>query len=74
MKYNNIIKNIYSALLGIFEFIVDMLITLLTIYTVNTFFDKSLVITIISYIILASGLTYGINDIIEKYRENKNGN
>lgn len=74
MKYNNIIKNIYSALLGIFEFIVDMLITLLTIYAVNTFFDKSLVITIISYIILASGLTYGINDIIEKYRENKNGN
>lgn len=74
MKYNNIIKNIYSALLGIFEFIVDMLITLLTIYAVNTFFDKSLVITIISYIILASGLTYGINDIIEKYLENKNGN
>ena len=74
MKYNNIIKIIYAAFLGIFEFMVDILITILTIYAINTLFDKSLVITIISYIILASGLTYGINDIIEKYRENKNGN
>lgn len=74
MKYNNIIKIIYATFLGIFEFIVDILITILTIYAINTLFDKSLVITIISYIILASGLTYGINDIIEKYRENKNGN
>lgn len=74
MKYNNIIKIIYATFLGIFEFIVDILITILTIYAINTLFDKSLVITIISYIILVSGLTYGINDIIEKYRENKNGN
>ena len=73
MKYNNIIKIIYSTFLGIFEFIVDLLITLLTVYIINTVFDKSLVITIISYIILISGLTYGINDIIEKYKENKNG-
>ena len=73
MKYNNVIKIIYSTFLGIFEFIVDILITLLTIYAINVLFDKSLIITIISYIILASGLTYGINDIIEKYKENKNG-
>lgn len=74
MKFNNIIKIIYSTFLGIFEFIVDLAITLLIIYIINTIFDKSLVITIISYIILVSGLTYGINDIIEKYKENKNGN
>ena len=73
MKFNNIIKIIYSTFLGIFEFIVDLAITLLIIYIINTVFDKSLVITIISYIIFVSGLTYGINDIIEKYKENKNG-
>ena len=73
MKYERVIKIIYAILLGTFEFIVDMLITLLTIYAINTLFEKTLVITIISYIILASGLTYGINDIIEKYQENKNG-
>jgi len=73
MKFNNIIKIIYSIFLGIFEFIVDLAITLLIIYIINFVFDKSLVITIISYIIFVSGLTYGINDIIEKYRENKNG-
>jgi len=74
MKYNNIIRIIYSTFLGIFEFIVDLLITLLTIYIINSLFDKSLIVTIISYIILISGLTYGINDLIEKYKENKNGN
>lgn len=74
MKWNDIIKNIYIGFIAIFEFIVDILITLITIYILNSFFDESLIITIISYIILVSGLTYGINDIIETYKRDKNGN
>lgn len=71
MNWKNIIRNTYIGFVAIFEFIVDILITLITIYILNSFFNESLIITIISYIILVSGLTYGINDIIETYQRNK---
>ena len=73
MNINNILKNIYNGFIAIFEFIIDISITLIIIYILNQLFEKHLIITILSYIILISGITYGINDIIEIYRNNKNG-
>jgi len=57
------IKIIYRFILGLFEFIVDILITILAIYILNIVFLPSTYIKIVSYIILLIGLTYGINDI-----------
>lgn len=57
------IKTIYRFILGLFEFIVDILITILAIYILNIVFLPSTYIKIVSYIILLIGLTYGINDI-----------
>ena len=57
------IKTIYRFILGLFEFIVDILITILEIYILNIVFLPSTYIKIVSYIILLIGLTYGINDI-----------
>ena len=67
------IKTIYRFILGLFEFIVDILITILAIYILNIVFLPSTYIKIVSYIILLIGLTYGINDIYNliKNKEDK---
>ena len=57
------IKIIYRFILGLFEFITDILITILAIYILNIIFLPSIYIKVLSYIILLIGLTYGINDI-----------
>lgn len=71
------IKKIYRFILGLFEFIVDLLITVLAIYILNTIFYPSIYIKCLSYFILLIGLTYGFNDIyniMNKENDNRKEN
>lgn len=67
------IKKIYRFILGLFEFIVDLLITILAIYILNIIFYPSIYIKCLSYFILLIGLTYGFNDIYNIMNK-ENGN
>ena len=69
-----IIKFLYIGFLSLFEFIVDILICILAVYILNICFEPCTTIKIINYIILFTGLVYGINDIFETYRKNNNDN
>ena len=71
---NNILDILYKSCLAFFEFVIDIMIVLLSVYFIYIFFGYNIITNIISLIICISGFTYGFNDMINCYKENKNNN
>lgn len=66
-----ILDIIYRVLLGLFEFIVDLLIIFVCIIILRTIFDDNICVNTAILLIVLCGLVYGIHDFIEVYNENK---
>lgn len=67
---NKILNILYIIFLSLFEFIIDIMIVLLSIYFIYIIFGFNIITHIISLIICISGFTYGFNDLINTYKEN----
>jgi len=66
-----ILDIIYRVLLGLFEFIVDLLIVFTCVVILKSIFNDNICLNTIILLIVLCGLVYGIHDFIEVYNENK---
>lgn len=66
-----ILDIIYRVLLGLFEFIVDLLIVFTCVVILKSIFNDNICLNTLILLIVLCGLVYGIHDFIEVYNENK---